>query len=233
MRVATWNTEWADATSARGSRVRTILEALGAEILVITEGSVDLLPQAGETVDAGNQWGYTTKPDRRKVMAWTRTSWRDVATITSGAGLGRVVHGVTETSLGPVRVIAVCIPWRDCHVRTGRRDASPWSEHIECCDQIRSLLDSFKDALPTIVMGDFNQRVPRHGQPLHVAAALDHALTDLTIHTGGETSAGKLIDHIATSDQLKCSAIHPWPATNERGRLSDHAGVAADLTRLG
>ena len=60
-----------------------------------------------------------------------------------------------------------------------------------------------------------------------------HERVDLTIHTGGETSAGKLIDHIATSDQLKCSAIHPWPATNERGRLSDHAGVAADLTRLG
>jgi hypothetical protein len=49
------------------------------------------------------------------------------------------------------------------------------------------------------------------------------------LSTGGETEAGPLIDHIATTPDLRCSAIRAWAGTDTDGRLSDHAGVVAEV----
>lgn len=229
MRVATWNTEWAAPASARGLRVSKLLKALDSEVMVITEGSADLVPPNGEVIDAGNDWGYRAEADRRKVLAWSRSPWREVTRVEQGAGRGRVVMGTTDTSLGAIRVIAACIPWKDCHVRTGRRDAASWAEHLECCAQLEELVRSTATDTPTIVAGDFNQRIPRHRQPVEVFDALERALLGLTVHTGGVTTIGRLIDHIATNDQFTRSTIHAWPGEDEQESLSDHSGVEVDL----
>lgn len=72
----------------------------------------------------------------------------------------------------------VCIPWASAHVSTGRRDATNWSQHLECCDQIEKLAAQFDPQIPTIVAGDFNQRIPRRRQPIraHPAARGDGPL---------------------------------------------------------
>lgn len=233
VRVATWNTEWATATSERGARVSALIRALDSEVLVVTEGSSALLPANGHVIDGGDQWGYGQESTRRKVLAWSRSPWREVERLESGAGAGRVVVGTTDTSVGPVQVIAVCIPWRDCHVRTGGRDAEQWAEHIECCAQLEEWVRSTTKHLPIVVAGDFNQRVPRHGQPVEVFEALERALRGLTVHTGDVTKCGRLIDHIATTNQLVPSNLEVWPGDEEHGRLSDHAGAAVDLTPRG
>jgi endonuclease/exonuclease/phosphatase family metal-dependent hydrolase len=225
LRVATWNVEWAKPGSERGERVRAVLAGLAADILIVTEGSAAVLPEGGHIIDAGADWGYGDKPERRKVLAWSRTPWTDVETIDVGASRGRVVSARTETVLGEIEVISVCIPWRDAHVRTGRRDARPWSEHLECCSH---LVD--RPIGPrTVIAGDFNQRIPRIRQPIAVAVALDQVLTPFTVWTGGDTDAGPLIDHIATTPDLRCSAMQAWAGRDVTGRLSDHAGVAVHL----
>ena len=112
-KVATWNVEWAEPGSQCGGQVHERLTRLGCDVVVVTEGSAGVLPEGGHVVDAGADWGYGFEPHRRKVLAWSRRPWSDVTQIDSGAGLGRVVSATTDTPLGPLLVIAVCIPWRD------------------------------------------------------------------------------------------------------------------------
>jgi hypothetical protein len=44
---------------------------------------------------------------------------------------------VTDTPIGPIRFVGVCIPWRDAHVRTGRRDRAPCEDHLRFLEQAR------------------------------------------------------------------------------------------------
>ncbi|NCL75557.1 hypothetical protein AIIKEEIJ_03023 [Rhodococcus sp. YH1] len=160
-------------------------------------------------------------------MLWSRWPLTEVAALTTGAGAGRVLTAQTVTSIGAVRVVAVCIPWASAHVSTGRRDATTWSEHLECCDQIEQLAAQFDPRIPTVVAGDFNQRVPRRRQPLRVSTRLSEVLARWTLHTAGDVEHGPLIDHIASD--LDCTTVRTWPGSDEEARLSDHAGVMCTL----
>ncbi|CAN5684364.1 hypothetical protein BH24ACT15_BH24ACT15_25690 [soil metagenome] len=135
--------------------------------------------------------------------------------------------GATTVSDRPVMVFGVCIPWRDCHVRTGRRDRSLWQDHVEYCERLGPLLHTTEG--PTIVAGDFNQRVPRTRQPIRVYDELVRCLGDLSVDTGGELDHGRLIDHVASSGDLDCDVVHQWPNVIDGNRLSDHSGVVATL----
>lgn len=170
--VATWNIEWATSRGRRGPGIRDRLGSTAADILVVTEGQRDVLPDGGHVIDAGDDWGYKTEPDRRKVLVRSRQPLTEVTRMNSGAGAGRVVTALTETLSGPVRLLAVCIPWSRAHVTTGRRDAAAWSEHLECLDQIEELIGTFDSTVPVIVAGDFNQKIPRAKQPIRVAHRL-------------------------------------------------------------
>ena len=231
MRVATWNVNWAPPGSGRGDHVAVKLRGLGADIMIVTEGFAELLPPDGHLIDAGDDWGYALRPGRRKTLAWSRHPWRDVRRLDEGPGKGRVVAGITETDAGPVGVIAVCIPWRDAHVRTGlRRNALQWQEHQACCTQLLELRQDFAHGRPTLIAGDFNQRIPRRGQPLRVEASLSAALTGMTTWTAGDSAFGQLIDHVAGSAELAAEDVVVWPGEEEHGRLSDHSGVACTVS---
>jgi len=102
----------------------------------------------------------------------------------------------------PFQLLAVCIPWQDAHVRSGRADRERWAEHV---DYYESLGPAVADSLrlgTTIVAGDFNQRFPRSRQPHAVAVALGTALGPLQVASAGDQSVGQLIDHIAVSSDL-------------------------------
>ncbi|WP_145982308.1 hypothetical protein [Rhodococcus sp. MTM3W5.2] len=45
---------------------------MAADVLVVTEGSRDLLPPGGHVIDAGADWGYESPPYRHKTMLWSR-----------------------------------------------------------------------------------------------------------------------------------------------------------------
>lgn len=229
MRVATWNVQWAVPKSKKGSRVAAKLHDVDADVLVVTEGQLGLLPEGGHMIDAGNEWGYGAERHRRKVLAWSRHPWRDVRLIDDGAAKGRVLAGHTDTDQGPIRMIAVCIPWRDAHVSTGRKTAKAWNEHVECCGQLLAFRQALDPDLPTLIAGDYNQRIPRKHQTIRAAEALDAALVGMTLWTRGETNCGQLIDHIAGSGDLLGDKIDVWPAGDADGPLSDHTGVACDV----
>lgn len=93
-------------------------------------------------------------------------------------------------------------------------------------DQLEALLAGFNDDLPTVIAGDFNQRIPRGRQPIRVAERLAEVLGTWEIHTAGSLPNGPHIDHIATNRRLVLESTHDWAASDHLGRLSDHAGVA-------
>lgn len=227
--VTTWNTQWATPSSDRGARISATLAASHSDVIVVTEGVHGLLPEHGYMVDAGADWGYAPKPNRRKVIVWSRYPLTLDFIGDEGANLGRMVVATAALPGGPVRIVGVCIPWRDAHVNTGRGDAQPWSEHLDYLDRLARILSTLDPAIPTVIAGDFNQRIPRARQPLRVADRLGVVLADWTIHTAGSFPNGPHIDHIATNGQLVAYEVRDWPAADHLGRLSDHAGVACRL----
>ncbi len=110
---------------------------------------------------------------------------------------------------------------------TGRRDATAWSEHLDCLEQLEALVARFDATVPTVVAGDFNQRVPRGRQPVGVAARLAEVLDRWVVHTAGDVEHGPLIDHIASD--LMCTEMRTWPGHSEGHRLSDHSGAVCRL----
>ena len=128
--LATWNVEW--ATPTRHDAIRERIASWNVDILVVTEGDHGVLPAGGQAADAGTDWGYrNTKPHWRKVILGGRGPLRGVATdVPAGIRTGRLVDAVVESPDGPIRVLAVCIPWRDAHVRMGiDPHGEPWREH--------------------------------------------------------------------------------------------------------
>lgn len=117
--VSIWNTEWASPTSRRGKRIKEKLVSLDADILCVTEGSKALLPETGWIIESEPDYGYPLKPGRRKVLLWSRNKWTSIDQIGEPSlPPGRFVCGTTETRIGALAVIGVCIPWKDAHVRT-------------------------------------------------------------------------------------------------------------------
>lgn len=211
--------------------VRQRLATTAADVLVVTEGRRGLLPDGGHVVDAGDDWGYPHKPDRRKVLLWSRWPLTNVDRFTTGGGAGRVVTALTVAPAGPIRILAVCLPWTQAHVKGGRSDATAWSEHLDCLNQLDDLATRFDPAVPTVVAGDFNQRIPRVRQPVRVAARLAEVMGRWTIHTAGDVEHGPLIDHVASD--LTCAELRTWPGHSADLRLSDHSGVVCRLVSAG
>ena len=173
VRLGTWNTQWAVPGSARGGRVSASLALPGCDVLCVTEGSAGLVPGEGHIIDAGTDWGYSLpREGRRKVVLWSRSPWTEVDSLGSeDLPGGRFVKGVTETAGGPLAVVGVCIPWDGAHVGTGRKDRARWQDHQRWLEAFEGL--PYRSAARrTVVLGDFNQPIPRARTPRRIHQAL-------------------------------------------------------------
>ena len=234
-RIGTWNTQWAVPGSARGVRVSAAVAVPGCDVLCVTEGSAGLLPGEGHIIDAGTTWGYPLpREDRRKVILWSRSPWTEVDSLGSeDLPSGRFVKGVTETAIGQLTVVGVCIPWDGAHVSSGRKDRTRWQDHQAWLEAFEGL--PYRSAADrTVVLGDFNQRIPRARAPRRIHEALLQAFDGFAITTAGDLpgAPGLAIDHIAhTPDLTRVGSIGIWPKRNDQHEpMSDHFGVWADFS---
>jgi endonuclease/exonuclease/phosphatase family metal-dependent hydrolase len=232
--VATWNMEWKRAGSAAATTMFERLSAVSPDVLCLTEAYEDVLPTGeGHAIVSGADYGYTPVAGRRKVLLWSREPWAAVDTVGDPAlPSGRFVAGRTSTALGFVTVVGVCIPWRDAHVRTGRKERQPWQDHQQYLAGLADVLSRVEG--PAIVLGDFNQKVPRSCAPAPVFADLDLALGGrFAIATAGPLAPDgqAAIDHIALSPELAAREVRTLSNKGDDGRwLSDHFGLAAQIT---
>jgi endonuclease/exonuclease/phosphatase (EEP) superfamily protein YafD len=226
VRVATWNLAWATPGSDRHDCARSLLDAIGADIVITTEDLLCDWPGYPYVIDGGSDWGYSPVAGRRKVIAWSRTPWKDADVIHKGAARGRQLHATTRIDGEDIEVLGVCIPWSHAHVSTGRRDRGVWDEHIESCAVLATEIAGAVCRRPTVVAGDFNQRLPRQSQPTRAFDALAAVLEPLGVPTAGQHDVGALIDHIAVSPDFEVTDVSAWPNVVDHMRVSDHRGVS-------
>lgn len=232
--VATFNCEWRASASADAKIVRARLFELHPDIICLTEAHRDFFADHGHMIEAEADYGYPLLEGRRKVLLWSREPWRQIDRVgNSGLPPGRFVAGVTATPCGDVSVAGVCIPWAKAHVDSGRRDRSGWEDHLAYLEGLATWLPKTSES--TLVIGDFNQRVPRRFQPAHVMEALQRTVLDrLDIATAGEIAGvGKLsIDHICHSRDLTPGCVSGISNIGPDQRLlSDHFGVSVQFSR--
>ena len=228
IRVATWNVEWATPETKAGKRIQRIIEQIDADIFVLTEGCKELMPE-GFVLDGGTDWGYESEDiRRRKVLLWSRYPLVDPS---QGEAFqlpeGRFIAATVQYPAGDIGIYGVCIPWKDAHVRTGRKDRTPWEDHSTYLEGLRQLVE--KPEFPLVVLGDFNQRIPRVSQPMLVADQLSRCMDGLQVCTALLLDK-PLIDHIAVSNHFSFSNVEIIPDRDEHGKLSDHRGVSAELS---
>lgn len=229
-RLATWNVGW--ASGPRQVLVRERLAALDADVIAVTEGTAAALPDGYSVVTGDADWGYREqRPDRRKVLLASRLSMSEVVTtVPHGMPGGRLISATIGDGSQALRVHAVCVPWSHAHVSTGRRDAAAWSEHEAYLHGLREILERDDPGLPRIVMGDFNQRVPRGRQPKRMHDLLLACLGDLRIATSGVLPglAAPGVNHIAVGPGIEVDDVEGISRRGPVGRLlSDHDGVIA------
>lgn len=231
VRIVNWNVEWKHSHSQAARILRERIFETDPDIVCLTEGYADFFGGPGHVIEADADYGYPIHEGRRKVLLWSRHSWTNVDRIGS-AELpgGRFVRGTTTTPIGDMDVIGVCIPWSAAHVTSGRRDRQRWEDHLAYLRGLACLLP--RGAARLVLLGDFNQKVPRTTAPMTVYQALEDALLSrLALATAGPIAplGEQLIDHVAHSRDLISTKVQAISNRTERSRLSDHLGVAVSL----
>lgn len=238
--VATWNVEWASKGSRRFKPARERIVELNADILCLTEAKKELLPDSGFLIESGPDYGYGVQPSRRKVIVWSRFTWQDVDCVGSpDLPPGRFASGVTEIDGWRIRIVGVCIPWSSAHVSTGQKNRKRWEDHERYLIGLQRVFRRFRD-IPTIVLGDFNQRIhptQRNNATRKCRELLNETFKDYEFATIESTcEAGKgVIDHVAFSAAscMQCSQVSVLPRKTSGGiRLSDHPTVAVKMALL-
>ena len=203
------------------------------EIICLTETHVGLLSQGGHIISSRPDYGYSIREERRKVLLWSREPWEQVDDLGSDMmPPGRFVSGVTETTMGEVTVIGVCIPWADSRVRGTEVKRKKWEDHRQYLDGLSEVLVRTPPER-LIVVGDFNQRMQQgKTAPADVRMALQSTIASrMNIVTSGLGYRGRRsIDHVALSSDLSAEYLGVISNLDGERKLSDHFGVVGGLS---
>ena len=235
LKLVNWNVEWATPTSQRGAEVLRRIDGHAPDVVCLTETHNGLPSQQGHTICSQADYGYKTTEYRRKVMLWSREPWEQVNDVAlESLPPGRFVSGVTQTSLGAVTVMGVCIPWfgSRTEARRGPERKRRWADHEEYLAGLTEVLKRYA-AMRLIVMGDFNQIVGTGCRaPRELQLALQEAFpSSMAISTAGLAFEGRgSIDHIVLSEDLAAKPTEVINNVHDSTKLSDHFGVAADVS---
>ena len=147
--VVNWNVEWATPRSRRTPEVLRRIDQHSPEVVCLTETHTALLPNDGHTIYSGADAGYKVREERRKVLLWSKGPWEQVDVVGSDVmPPGRFVSGVTQTSLGKVTVMGICIPWSGSRTeaRRGSERKRRWEDHEQYISGVQA---KFPRSLPT------------------------------------------------------------------------------------
>ncbi len=227
MKLLNWNVAWRGlGTSPKGPELKRRIIGAGADVICLTESSTDRGLSGGHWIHADEDYGYKITPGRRKVSLWSRGKWETFSSIGSKKlPSGRFVFGMTTVENQSWRIMGVCIPWSHAHVATGQKNKKVWQVHEDYLATLKPVLRRLK---PDVIVGDFNQRLPRDREPHRVADALTDTLAGYDIVTTGFHP--KLIDHVAVDPGLRVNNITLIDKESSLGQLTDHLGVVVEVS---
>ena len=177
LRIVNWNVEFATPRTWQTPEILGRIDRHEPEIVCLTETHDGLLGQGEHAICSRADYGYGLQKNRRKVLLWSREPWQQVDDLgIESLPPGRFVSGVTQTSVGQVAVIGICIPWFDSRTRASRgaERRRRWEDHEQYLAGLTEVLKRV-DAKRLIVMGDFNQAI---GQGSRAPQALRLALQE-------------------------------------------------------
>ncbi len=236
--MVNWNVQWATPRSRRIGEILRRIDLHSPEVVCLTETNDRLLSRDGHVICSRPDYGYPLKKGRRKNVLWSREPWNRIDDLgIESMPPGRFVSGVTQTSLGAVTVIGICIPWFGCRTeaRRGPERRERWEDHELYLACLTEYLGGVVTE-PLIVMGDFNQVIgPGSRAPAKLQAALRAAFPPgMTIVTSELALEGrKSIDHVVLSDDLAAESVDAVSNEHDGRRLSDHFGVVVDVLARG
>ena len=173
--VVLWNVQWASTTSKRGRSVSSQLVSLAGDLVCVHRGPRRHLARRRRLSTPSSRTTATPSSRAgRKVMLWSRWPWRRYRFrwVFLTARPVDSWRGGPRPSWATSASMRVCVPWRDAHVRTGRRDRRPWEDHQAYLVGLSLVLRERDHTLPAVVLGDFNRRVLGSRQPKKVYRAL-------------------------------------------------------------
>jgi endonuclease/exonuclease/phosphatase family metal-dependent hydrolase len=233
LRVVVWNLEW--APRRRRPRIRARFEELRPDLICATEADREVLPSGGHTAECEPDAGYGIRGLRRKVILWSRWPLDEADEIGSpDLPTGRFIAATVHAPPGPIRVVGVCIPWSHALVRSDGH--AVWEDHLAYLRALGPLLADQDASIPLLLLGDFNQRLPRSRAPARVHKELTRALRGLCVATEGTVPVieRSVIDHLAHSPSLWVRDLEGIDRADVDGRpLSDHDGVVATVLLRG
>lgn len=229
LRVINWNVEWKKITSDKGKVIKQLIDELRPHVVCLTEAHTDFFTD-GHVVYSDADFGFVhNQPTRRKVVLWSASPWTDIDYGVAGLPPGRFVGATTSTPLGEIRFLGVCIPWKDAHVRGGKR--KQWEDHRRYLDELPKVR-GFGNQQRLILLGDFNQRIPRTRAPESVYEQLRTVISPFQIATEGEIehAPSQAIDHVCHTSDLRATSISILSNDDPQlGKLADHFGFCIDF----
>ncbi len=227
MKILLWNVEWATLKNKRGQEIQRIYRDFTPDIACITEGYLQSWQEEGHVISSTENYGYKIIEGRRKVILVSTEEWKDTNNVgNKNFPSGRYSYGKTHG----LNVHGLCIPWKDANVRGGQKNRLPWEDHTRYLDALKPLIEDCQDK--TIVLGDFNQRIPRKWTPTNVYTKLLEAFDpNFTIATTGTIKEmdKQAIDHFASTNGITVKNISVIDNYIGSLRLSDHFGFVIEI----
>jgi endonuclease/exonuclease/phosphatase family metal-dependent hydrolase len=228
--IVNWNFERRPPHSRQAATLMDRVVAQRPDVVCLTEAHDGSTASIGgyEIADRGATWSNNRRDGERLVLLWSPNPWRGVeAAGNADTKTGGYISGVTDTPAGAMRVIGICAPHHAAS-QVGAEKARQWTEQVAFWNGLAKLIAARDGSIPTVLLGDFNQYVPRIWGSKAAHAAMLAALNDLLVATAGPITGIEepTIDHIAYTPDLAPQEVLGLSRFDDEGRaLSDHFGV--------
>ena len=114
------------------------------------------------------------------MLLWSSAPWQPVVIPEKLQNSGGLVAGVTMLDEEDVLCIGLCIPYHMAKLASEEK-TRPWHHHKTFLKQVTPWLRTQIGERPVIVMGDFNQRIPRRYGSREASDLLMQALDPLSL----------------------------------------------------
>lgn len=233
MRIVNWNIARHPPHSWQSKSLIEEIGSLSPNLICLTEAWQNSLDRfGGYTISSrGVPWSLQDTEERR-VLLWSPSPWTEIDNVDDLEAVGSAVVARTKLAGKDVRIVGLCIPYPFASPFGQTPKAPQWRMHEQFVELLKPRLQKWTAEGPTIIVGDFNRRIPRAWGSKRAYEKLIEALGGLALPTAGLVHGleEQIIDHIAFTGHFSANSVFGRSAVLEDGReRSDHHGVIVDF----